>query len=405
MLETQIKGKIAIMDETLEANILLIGAGGLGCEIIKNLLIKGAKNITIVDPDTIEIHNLTRQIIYRIEDCGQPKARVAAERINARDGRTHAKFIATAIQDVPIRTIAKFDLIISTVDNIDARRWINMAVMVIWQRHSRGGNSQPTEELRPWLVDGGSQELYGHVRVMSNRNQPCLECSLPLFTSENDTPSCSLPNKPKTPEDCIRYAFNENSNHQDLRKTNGQYRPELIKRIYQDAKKYGEKYGIKSITMDMVDKTLNKPVINICTTNSIVAALITNIITKRQTDNNFYFYSGRGHTVLDAFAMQKKQDCMMCNCNAITIKTQMTHTLEQLVHKFATEIQNKHINVTSKKGTIYMGTSKMFEQLYSNRMDKTLGDLQDVIDDILYVTTKGEDAWYWVYLDFDEHGE
>lgn len=39
----------------------------------------------------------------------------------------------------------------------------------------------------------------------------------------------------------------------------------------------------------------------------------------------------------------------MCNCNAITIKTQMTHTLEQLVHKFATEIQNKHINVTSKK--------------------------------------------------------
>ncbi|KAK1938607.1 ThiF family domain containing protein [Babesia divergens] len=351
------------MDETLEANILLIGAGGLGCEIIKNLLIKGAKNITIVDPDTIEIHNLTRQIIYRIEDCGQPKARVAAERINARDGRTHAKFIATAIQDVPIRTIAKFDLIISTVDNIDARRWINMAVMVIWQRHSRCGNSQTTEELRPWLVDGGSQELYGHVRVMSNRNQPCLECSLPLFTSENDTPSCSLPNKPKTPEDCI-------------------------------------KYGIKSITMDMVDKTLN-----VTTTNSIVAALITNIITKRQTDNNFYFYSGRGHTVLDAFAMQKQQDCMMCNCNAIAIKTQMTHTLEQLVHKIATEIQSKHINVTSKKGTIYMGTSKMFEQLYSSRMDKTLGDLQDVIDDILYVTTKGEDAWYWVYLDFDEHGE
>ncbi|KOB68251.1 SUMO-activating enzyme subunit 2, partial [Operophtera brumata] len=73
-----------VFDEKLteaiaNSKILVVGAGGIGCEVLKNLVLTGFPTIEIIDLDTIDVSNLNRQFLFHKEHVGKSKAQVAKD--------------------------------------------------------------------------------------------------------------------------------------------------------------------------------------------------------------------------------------------------------------------------------------------------------------------------------------
>jgi len=106
--------------------VLVVGAGALGNEILKNLVLLGFQQIVIVDPDRIEESNLSRTILYRSEDVGQFKADVAARSVaNICPGGHIRSLVGNVMHDCGLGLFAWSDLIFAGLDNREARLWIN----------------------------------------------------------------------------------------------------------------------------------------------------------------------------------------------------------------------------------------------------------------------------------------
>jgi adenylyltransferase/sulfurtransferase len=144
------------------ARLLVVGAGTTGNEVIKNLVLLGIGNITIVDSDTVEVVNLSRSVLFRDGDVGRSKAEIAALRAHElNDGIQITGWNQDVVYDVGNLAYQAFDVAVLTVDNLEARMWVNR---YCWLNETA-------------LVDTGVYGLFGNVFVMNPPRSACIECT------------------------------------------------------------------------------------------------------------------------------------------------------------------------------------------------------------------------------------
>jgi adenylyltransferase/sulfurtransferase len=144
-----------------KAKALVVGAGALGNEIVKNLAWIGFGEIVLVDYDTIEFSNISRGLFEK-EDIGRPKAEVLAQKLGKSSPYVKISHISSRVEECTEDQLT-CDVILSALDNMPTRVWLaSFGVR----------NKIP-------LVDGGIKEFQGRVQTYIPLG-PCMACNIPL---------------------------------------------------------------------------------------------------------------------------------------------------------------------------------------------------------------------------------
>ena len=189
------------LNKIINMNCLIVGAGAIGCELIKNFAMlnvgTGVKgNLYITDPDVIEVSNLTRQFLFREKHLRLPKSTTAAAAAiqmnpNLKD-HIFAKLDKVCEETETTYTdqfFSSLDFVANALDNVNARRYVDQRCVA---------NRKP-------LLESGTLGPKGHVQVIipfktesyGSQNDP--EVS-------NDIPQCTLKMFPEEAIHCVEWA-------------------------------------------------------------------------------------------------------------------------------------------------------------------------------------------------------
>ncbi|EME78330.1 uncharacterized protein MYCFIDRAFT_96596, partial [Pseudocercospora fijiensis CIRAD86] len=182
---------IELTKKVKESRVLLVGAGGIGCEVLKNLSASGKKaEIVVIDLDTIDLSNLNRQFLFRKQHIKKPKAFVAKETAsqfnpNANIDAHHAS-IFDSQYDVDF--YEGFDMVFNALDNLAARRHVNRMCLAA---------DVP-------LIESGTTGFNGQVQAIKKGVTECYDCNEKPV--QKSFPICTIRSTPSQPIHCIVWA-------------------------------------------------------------------------------------------------------------------------------------------------------------------------------------------------------
>ncbi|CAF89656.1 unnamed protein product [Tetraodon nigroviridis] len=116
-----------LVDSLATCKVLVVGAGGIGCELLKNLVLTGFKNIEVIDLDTIDVSNLNRQFLFQKKHVGLSKAQVAKESALQFCPAANITAYHDSVMnpDYNVEFFRKFVLVMNALDNRAARNHVN----------------------------------------------------------------------------------------------------------------------------------------------------------------------------------------------------------------------------------------------------------------------------------------
>uniref|UniRef100_A0A3Q3SDR6 SUMO-activating enzyme subunit 2 n=1 Tax=Mastacembelus armatus TaxID=205130 RepID=A0A3Q3SDR6_9TELE len=169
------------------SKVLVVGAGGIGCELLKNLVLTGFKNIEVIDLDTIDVSNLNRQFLFQKKHVGKSKAQVAKESV---------------LQFCPSANITAYH------DSIMKSVFFTYSHFVFVAARNHVNRMCLAADIP--LIESGTAGYLGQVTVIKKGMTECYECQ--PKPAQKTFPGCTIRNTPSEPIHCIvwaKYLFNQ----------------------------------------------------------------------------------------------------------------------------------------------------------------------------------------------------
>ena len=159
-------------ERLLAARALVVGAGGLGSSALLYLASSGMGRITVCDGDRVDLTNLQRQVVHRVESIGQPKAASAARTLAAINPEVRVEpLVERADAERLAALVRTADVVLDCSDNFATRHALNRACVAA----------------RKPLVSGAAIRFDGQIAVFDLRRDdaPCYHC---LFAEDAESP-------------------------------------------------------------------------------------------------------------------------------------------------------------------------------------------------------------------------
>ena len=374
-----------VLEALKECRVLVIGAGGLGCELLKDLALMGFLNIDVIDMDTIDMSNLNRQFLFRTKDIGRSKAEVAAEFIMKRIEGARVTPHYKAIQDFDRDFYRQFQIIVSGLDSIIARRWINSMVYDLLELNPETGEVMSTVP----LIDGGTEGFKGNARViLPGYGSPCIECTLDLFPPQVNYPLCTIAHQPRLPEHCIEYIrvllwSKEKPFGEDVAIDGDD--PNHCQWIYEKSLERAREFNIEGVTYRLTQGVIKHIIPAVASTNAVIAAACATEAFKIVTScaqylKNYIIFNDSEGIYTYTYEAEKKEDCIICSNKPKIIKFRPNNKLEDIIESLINDFQMRApgIATTTTDGrmkTLYMKNVVSIEEQTRPNLKKTLEEL------------------------------
>ena len=184
---------IKVVEKIRSLNILLAGAGALGCELLKNLALFGISNsVLIVDDDNIEISNLNRQVLFHEEHKGLSKAKVSCDSAIEINSDLKSNYVSKRIspknKDIFNKNyFSEVDFVLGAIDSQEGNYYL----------------MKQCELIEKIFIKGGTKGASGKAEIFI----PNMTCSFNdlkyIEEKEEKLPSCTRREFPGKIEDCI----------------------------------------------------------------------------------------------------------------------------------------------------------------------------------------------------------
>ena len=153
----------------IQAKVLIVGMGGLGCPAAEFLTRAGIGSLGIVDPDEVDLSNIHRQSLFNIEDLKKAKVLAAKKKLKKINSKTNVICYKVKLnKENCLNIIKKYDFVIDGSDNFETKFLIN----------------DFCKRLKKFLVTGAISKFDGHIFTFDfkNKKTPCVRS----FFQENE---------------------------------------------------------------------------------------------------------------------------------------------------------------------------------------------------------------------------